>query len=309
MNDELDHLLERVKPIARDKDDERLKFIRSEHWIGYGLALKAISELSMLLSHPKRLRMPNLLIIGPTNNGKSKLIQHFWSTYPPTPHLDCTRGPGDFGFYKLLPVLHLQMPPNPDVKRFYTMIMDNLGFEAARTLRTATLEVAVINRLVEVQVSMLVIDELHNILAGRHDQQREFLNVLRFLGNELKIPIVGVGTRDAYLAIRSDEQLENRFQPFIMPPWEEGQEYLSLLASYAALLPLREPSSFTQQTEGRFILQRTGGILGEISVLLSRAAELAILTGREKIDEGILRNTKYQSPTERRQMMEQKLGF
>ena len=43
---------------------------------------------------------------------------------------------------------------------------------------------------------MLVIDELHNILAGCHDQQREFLNVLRFLGNELKIRIVGVGKRD-----------------------------------------------------------------------------------------------------------------
>lgn len=309
MNSDLDHLLERVKPVAKGEDDERIKFIRSEHWIGYGHAMKAMMELSTLLTHPKRLRMPNLLIIGPTNNGKSKLIQHFWSSYPPTRHQDSVRDPGDFGFYKSLPVLHLQMPPNPDVKRFYTMIMDNLGFEATRTLRTATLEVAVINRLVEAQVCMLVIDELHNILAGRHDQQREFLNVLRFLGNELKIPIVGVGTRDAYLAIRSDSQLENRFHPFILPLWEEDQEYYSLLASYAALFPLKKPSSFTQQTEGRFILQRTEGILGEISTLLSCAAELAVLTGREKIDEEILRNTKYHSPTERRQMMEQKLGF
>lgn len=41
--------------------------------------------------------------------------------------------------------------------------------------------------------------------------------LLRFLGNELKIPIVGDGTRDAYLAIRSDDQLENRFAPFVLP--------------------------------------------------------------------------------------------
>jgi hypothetical protein len=46
-----------------------------------------------------------------------------------------------------------------------------------------------------------------------------------------------------------------------------------------------------------------------ISNLLSRAAELAILADKEKIDEGILRNTKYHSPTERRKMMEQKLNF
>ncbi len=309
MDNGLEHLLERVRPIAKDKDEERIQYIRSEHWIGYGHATKAIMELEELLKHPKRLRMPNMLIIGHTNNGKSKLIQRFWNLYPPLRYVANPCEPVNCGFYKILPVIHLQMPPNLDIKRFYTMIMDYLGFEATRTLRTATLEVAVLNRLAEAHVGMLVIDEIHNILAGRHDQQREFLNVLRFLGNELKIPIVGVGTRDAYLAIRSDPQLENRFQPFILPLWEEDQEFYSLLASYTALLPLRNPSSITQQAEARFILQRTEGILGEISTLLSRAAELAILTGREKIDESILENTKYHSPTERRQKMEQKLGF
>lgn len=58
---------------------------------------------------------------------------------------------------------------------------------------------------------MLVIDELHNILAGTSVRRREFLNLLRFLGNKLRILLVGVGTRDAYFAIRSDDQLENRF--------------------------------------------------------------------------------------------------
>ncbi|WP_198536407.1 TniB family NTP-binding protein [Streptomyces resistomycificus] len=28
--------------------------------------------------------------------------------------------------------------------------------------------------------------------------------MLRYLGNELRIPLVGVGIRDAYLAIRAD---------------------------------------------------------------------------------------------------------
>ena len=53
-----------------------------------------------------------------------------------------------------------------------------------------------------VGVRMLVIDELHNVLAGNSVNRREFLSPLRFLGNELRIPLVGVGTRDAYLAIR-----------------------------------------------------------------------------------------------------------
>ena len=43
---------------------------------------------------------------------------------------------------------------------------------------------------------MLIIDELHNMLAGGPAVRREFLNLIRFLGNVLRIPIVGVGTED-----------------------------------------------------------------------------------------------------------------
>lgn len=39
---------------------------------------------------------------------------------------------------------------------------------------------------------MLVIDELHNVLAGNNVSRREFINLLRFLGNELRIPLVGL---------------------------------------------------------------------------------------------------------------------
>ncbi len=60
--------------------------------------------------------------------------------------------------------------------------------------------------------------------------------------NELRIPIVGVGTRDADLAIRSDDQLENRFEPIPIPRWKEGDDLLSLLASFEAVLPLRRRS-------------------------------------------------------------------
>jgi hypothetical protein len=42
---------------------------------------------------------------------------------------------------------------------------------------------------------MLVIDELHNVLAGNSVNRREFLNLLRFLGNELRILLVGGHTR------------------------------------------------------------------------------------------------------------------
>ena len=50
------------------------------------------------------------------------------------------------------------------------------------------------------------------------ERQRELLNLLRYLGNELRIPLACLGTREAYLAIRTDDQLENRFEPFFAAP-------------------------------------------------------------------------------------------
>jgi hypothetical protein len=35
----------------------------------------------------------------------------------------------------------------------------------------------------------------------------------QYLGNELKLPIVAVGTQDAFNAISTDPQLANRFEP------------------------------------------------------------------------------------------------
>ncbi len=112
---------------------------------------------------------------------------------------------------------------------------------------------------------MLVIDEFHNVLAGRGEPRREFPNLLRFLGNELHIPLVGVGTREAYLAVRSDDQFENRFEPFVLPPWEVGDETRSLLASFAASFPLHSPSSIDTEDMARYLLARSEGTKSENS--------------------------------------------
>ncbi len=304
---DLDHLLSWVRPIAEKDFTERCRFIRTDHWIGYPKANLGLYALEELIDCPKRQRMPNLLITGPTNNGKSKLVERFRRSYPPIVFPNELYSMGS-GFYKAVPVLYLQMPPHPEVKRFYTILLDYMGLEVTKNLRTPTLEVSVINHLKGKEVKLLVIDEIHNMLSGRKDQQREFLNVIRFLGNDLQIPIVAVGTHDAYIAISSDAQLENRFDPFLLPPWKESKALYSLLASYATLLPLRMPSQLADSEVCEIILERTDGILGEMVNLLRQAAITAIRDGREKIDARLLRCTEYRSPTERRQMMARKIG-
>ena len=130
-----------------------------------------------------------------------------------------------------------------------------------------------------------------------------FFNLLRFLGNELRIPLVGIGTKEVYLAIRSDDQLENRFEPMVLPVWQEGKELESLLASFIAMLPLRRPSFIANSDMARYLLARTEGTIGEIAQLLISAAIVAIETGEESINSRMLSLADYEGPTERRRAL------
>lgn len=89
---------------------------------------------------------------------------------------------------------------------------------------------------------MLIIDEIQHVLAGSLNRQRTFLNVLKYMGNELQVPIVAVGIKDAFRAIQTDPQLANRFEPVWLPRWQMDTDFKRLLVSFERMLPLRQAS-------------------------------------------------------------------
>ena len=295
---DLPHLHPAAREIARLPAAERLRYARADRWIGYMRATEALSRLEALFTWPSRQRMPNLLLTGPTNNGKSMLIEKFRRNHPPVSRPDREE----------IPVLVVQMPSDPSIGRFYTVLLAATGAPLrAGHPRVADLEQVALRVLRMAGVRVLVIDELHNLLSGRGDRRREFLSLLRFLGNELRIPLVGAGTREAYLAIRSDDQLENRFAPFVLPRWEPGTEACSLLASFAASFPLRRPSPIAATEMAAYLLTRSEGTIGELAALLTEAAAAAIESGEEAINQRTLLMAGYAGPTERRRMFEREL--
>nr|WP_255494233.1 TniB family NTP-binding protein [Cryobacterium sp.]QJS06004.1 TniB, ATP-binding protein [Cryobacterium sp.]QJS06284.1 TniB, transposase [Cryobacterium sp.] len=294
---DLSHLLPIVRETARLPAGERVELIRADRWIGYPRAVETVARLETLLGWPDKQRMPNLLLVGPTNNGKSMIVEKFRRGHLPETEADREH----------IPVLCVQMPSDPTVLRFYIALLAALGAPLQPRRRLADVEQMSLGLLRSTGVRMLVIDELHNVLAGQGNSRREFLNLLRFLGNELRIPIVGVGTREAYLAVRSDDQLENRFEPVVLPLWATGAETLSLLASFAAALPLQRPSGIATDDMAQYLLARCEGTIGELTRLLTAAAIAAVETGEESINRRTLVMADYVGPTERRRLFEREL--
>lgn len=309
-----EHIVSEMRHILNLDTSERILHIEKDNWIGYSRAKEALTKLTNLCTHPKCQRMPNLLLIGPTNNGKSMIIEKFCRGYPAVKRIETNY----VSYYKKeekeileeMPVLSIQMPTVPDIKQFYSSLVQKIihaGGTSHRLLYASPLESNIVNIFYEYKVKMLIIDEIHNLLAGRNDKQHIFLNVLRYIGNAAKIPIVCVGTKDAYLAIRSDPQLENRFEPFVLSKWKAGNEYNSLLLSIVSILPLIKPSNLNNPRISQYILEKSDGILGEIFTLIRRAAILAIESGKESIDEKILKAVDYHSPTERIKLFERSI--
>ena len=292
------HLTSSAQKFVELNDSERINKIRADRWVGYPLAQKYIKKLESLLSHPQKQRMPNLLIIGPTNNGKSMIIEKFKRLHLPVSCDD----------YEYIPVLSMQMPSDPSIIRFYTALLASTGCPITPKGRLADLEQLALKVLRAIKIKVLIIDELHNILSGKPSVQREFLNVLRYIGNELKISLVGAGIKDAYLAIQSDSQLENRFEPMILPRWEANEEACSLLESFASSFPLKKKSYISSMEMAQYLLSRCEGTIGELVTLLTRASITAINNGEECINEKTLKMTEYLGPTLRKRQFERSIA-
>jgi Bacterial TniB protein len=292
---DLEHLSPSVRPLAMQDDNEvRIDRILADRWIAYSRANSALSKLEWLLRHPKKLRMPNLLLVGPTNSGKTMISEKFRRTHPRSISLD--------GNAEVIPVVRVQMPSAADPLRFYHAVLSALGAPnlPGKHHRLVQKEMQALHLLRATGVRVLIIDEIHNALAGTTGKLSEMLNLLRHLGNELQIPLVAVGVKEALQVIHSDDQLANRFEPFALPRWHDDEELRALLISLEKVLPLRRPSGLGNPIMTRRLVGLSEGILGEIVALVVQAAEWAIRNGVEKIGTEVLDKVDYLPPSARR---------
>ncbi len=258
---------------------QRIEAIRSERWIAYPRAKQALAILRELATHPRTTRMPSLAIYGDSGMGKTMIMQRFRSEHPPV--FDVVAG------IEQTPVLALQMIGRPSERRFFAQLLAAAGAPRSSRCDIVELEQTALRVLRTIGVKVLVIDEVHNILAGPHREQRIILNTLRFLSNELNLSLVCLGVGDAREAISGDIQLARRIDEMQLPRWVANEEFETLVALILRNLPLRKPSLLTAGPLRR-ILQVTDGVSARIFRVLNELAIDAIVTGAEEItDEAV----------------------
>jgi hypothetical protein len=194
---ELRHLQPACREAALLTDAERIHWLRQECWIQYPRPEKILERLLDLVDYPPRDRMPYLVIYGATGMGKTRIIQKFLRDN--RTHFDKKLG------RTRLPVVSIQMPPAPSERDLYEELLVAMGGIFTHGTRVTTLRHRIRSPARQLEVRLLVIDEIHSVLAGTYREQRILLNSIGFLANDLRLPLVCAGTHEAKQALMTDQ--------------------------------------------------------------------------------------------------------
>jgi hypothetical protein len=258
--------------------ETRIARLHAERWIAHTAATQILETLQEAFTQRRSERMENVLLIAESGMGKTSLIRKFERTN--AADVDPVSGVGP------RPVVVMLMPEEPNEDAFFVQLLKAIDapFDLSSRRHRLALRETTFRILRELDTRVLVIDELNSLLVGTARQQRLFLQLLRFISNELRIALVCTCVPEARRALLSDPQLRSRFSDLELPPWKADAELQAFINLLAQGLPLRSPSPIDSAKIRRLLIERSGGITLIVCRALERAGEVAIRNGQERID-------------------------
>ena len=276
MSSEHNHLAQSAANLLSQSDSDRVAAIREERWITYPRARHALELLDELLARPRTTRMRSLAIYADSGMGKTMLMERFRRAHPAS---------YDRGERRLIsPVLALQMVSHATERRFYGQLLTAIGVPFVPRATVLEMEIQALRNLRRMEVRLLMLDEVHNILAGSAKEQRILLNMLRYMSNELQISLVCLGISEAREAIGGDVQLARRFEELTLPRWQGDEEFQELIVCMLRHLPLKQASQISARAL-RQVLQITEGVTARVFSMFNDLAVAAIQAGTECIND------------------------
>ncbi len=279
-------LLPELRDLLDKSKEERITAIFTHRFIKYPKAVEILDYLELLISMPKQVRPECMLIYGESGTGKTSIIRQFQKMHPPVED--------PFEDEDTIPVLVVETPFEPKVSLLYDMILGEIGVPYKTTENVVVKGKRIEFYVNKLGIRMLIFDEFHNILNGSASQQRKVLSAIKSLTNTLRIPIVLSGTRDALIAVESEDETKRRFFPKYLPKWKKDKDFVIFLKSVERILPLKYPSYLWKDERIiDFLLDKSDGILADILKLIKHSAQRAIEEEKERIDFDLIKSVDF----------------
>lgn len=140
-------------------------------------------------------------------------------------------------------------------------------------------------------IGMIIIDEVQNLSAKRSGSWEIMLNYFQELCNQLKIPILVMGTMKASRIFQYDFRHARRnaaIGAFVWDRLEYDERWCLMLESLWRYQWVRNPVPLTENMS-KAIYEMTQGIIAVLTVMFLLAQRRAIETGEEELSESLFR--------------------
>jgi type II secretory pathway predicted ATPase ExeA len=285
-----DHLSPKANEALNSSLEKRIAYMKSDKWFPYKNAEEILKRMNDLFVLEKKIRMPCMLLLGSPNNGKSFILNRFLKLHPQE---------NDPKIGLVVPVVYVTLDGGGSVSTFYNSILGFFGAPYRSRDAMAKKQDQALELFKNARTKILIVDEVHQMLAGGDKNHRIFLNTLKYIANTAQISIIAAGTIDAKRAMVTDPQINTRFPKVPIPRWKYDDDYLELLATFEHTTPLAHQSNLTEPKLAQTILHMSNGYIGDMSDLINEAALKAIQTGEERITLKLLKSLDWVSPNNR----------
>ena len=272
---EFEHLDPNTRGLLELPLDERANRMLIDRFITHERLKPIMDHIEFLFSSPRKSRANGLVVSGKPGSGKTMIAHAVKRRHPPLPP--------EGGQAACLPVVFISMTGAREAKTLYNRMLAELGVPDASRYVGGDRERMVLKLCRAANLRLLVVDEIQDILTSTPRQQRIALDTIKYLMNELSLPILVLGTSQAPEAMQVDEHLNARFQYSELPVWKRDEYLVSFLEALERVLPLRKPSNLSSLPIMSELLKRSDGILDVMVRLVTFAAAHAVESGDEMI--------------------------
>lgn len=282
------HLSAAARDALELPDQLRAQRMLVERFLPHERLLSIMDYVDFLFYRPTQTRAAGLVVSGPSGAGKTMLGKSFLRRYPKDEASDSLAAS--------IPVLSISMTGAREAKLLYNRMLATLGVPDAMSYAGADRERMVLKICRAVRAKLLIVDEIQDVLKSTARQQRIALDTIKYLMNELQIPVLVLGTSEAPDAMKLDEHLNARFTYRSLPKWEADGFLASFLEALETSLPLRHPSGLTSLETRKLLVRLSGGVLDKIVKAVCNAGAYAIESGEERITHALLERAALQPP-------------